>query len=185
MSDEVSLTSSAAMTVCADAIGLLFAFVMLRAGLHKLAAPRQGARRIDAWELLPAGAGRVLAPLLGGAEVAAGLLSALPAQHARAAPLLMCLLALYAGAIGLGLARGRRGIDCGCGGAGVVTPLSGWLLLRTLVLMLLAWLLQVAPPARALSPGGWIGVLALAAFAILVYLALELLLARDTLLTDD
>jgi hypothetical protein len=46
-----------------------------------------------------------------------------------------CLLALYGTAIGINLARGRDNIDCGCTGPALGQTLSGWLIMRNLVLV--------------------------------------------------
>ena len=48
------------------------------------------------------------------------------------------LLALYAGAITVNLARGRRHLDCGCTGPALRRPISGWLVARNLVLVAVA-----------------------------------------------
>src|SRR5262249_14927936 len=48
------------------------------------------------------------------------------------------LLGLYAAAIAVNLARGRRHLDCGCTGPALRRPISGWLVLRNLVLVAIA-----------------------------------------------
>src|SRR5262249_43406760 len=63
------------------------------------------------------------------------------------------LLGLYAGAIAINLARGRRDIDCGCAGPAARRPISGWLVARNLVLAGIA-LAGCAPLAPRLL--GWI-----------------------------
>ena len=54
------------------------------------------------------------------------------------------LLALYAAAIAVNLARGRRHLDCGCAGPALRRPISGWLVVRNLVLVAIA-LADLAP----------------------------------------
>jgi hypothetical protein len=44
------------------------------------------------------------------------------------------LLLLYAAAIALNLARGRRDIDCGCAGPASRRPIGGWMVARNLVI---------------------------------------------------
>ena len=73
---------------------------------------------------------------------AAGLLYA-PLRIAAATSLIGLLLA-FSFAIGINLARGRREIDCGCWGPGAQSGgLSGWLVVRNLVLAALAGFLLV------------------------------------------
>ena len=61
------------------------------------------------------------------------------------------LLALYAAAIGINLARGRTQIDCGCFGSRLGQGIGAWMVWRNglLALLALALLLPVSP--RALS----------------------------------
>ena len=49
---------------------------------------------------------------------------------------IMTLIGIYTTAIAVNLLRGRRSIDCGCGGE--PTPLSAWMLLRNVLLVALA-----------------------------------------------
>jgi hypothetical protein len=62
-------------------------------------------------------------------------------------------LMLYAGAIAVNLARGRRAIDCGCSGPASGQQLSEWLVLRNAMLAVLAVLAAQAATPRVLS--GW------------------------------
>lgn len=79
------------------------------------------------------------------------ILLLLPVAHLLAAWAAMSLLALYTGAIGVNLARGRRHIDCGCGGPSGSQPLGPWLLVRNGFLMAAAVAAAAAPGARALD----------------------------------
>jgi hypothetical protein len=111
--------------------------------LHGFAAAVAGYRLLPAKLARPAAAGFVGAE----AALAAGLwLAPAPAAYGAAA-----LLALYAAAIGVNLARGRRDIDCGCGGPLGRQALSETLVLRNLVLAgaALACALPLAPRALA------------------------------------
>ncbi len=123
---------------------------------------------ILAWRLLPARlAGRVADTLPWiEAALAAGLFAGLPVAAIGAA----LLLAAYGIGIGINLVRGRRVIDCGCGGP--PQPLSGWHLVRNagLVGMALATLLPVAARAPswidAVTVAGGTGAAALLYYAI-------------------
>lgn len=160
------------------ALGLRTGLALLlgSAALAKLRDPGGFAAAVAGYRLLP---GALAGPAAAGfvaAEIAlaAGLwLARTPAAFGAAA-----LLALYAGAIGVNLARGRRDIDCGCGGPFGRQTLSPALVLRNLGMAgaALACALPVAPRALA-----WLDALtlvaALAAGAAL-YTAVNLLLAK-------
>ena len=88
------------------------------AAVHKLADWQRFRGALGNYRLLPdplvlAGAAAVVA-----LEVAACVLLLLPSLRAAGAVLAAALLALYASAIGVNLARGRTSIDCGCLGVG-------------------------------------------------------------------
>jgi hypothetical protein len=86
-------------------------------------------------------------------EIALTAALVLPAT-ARAASLVAAgLLIAYSFAIGINLARGRREIDCGCGGDSG-QPLGSGLLVRNAVLIVIATASSVPMPvgARVLSP---------------------------------
>jgi hypothetical protein len=97
----------------------------------------------------------VPAPLAG--ATAAGLLAA---ELAAAAALLApgaagalgaaALLVVYAAAIAVNLVRGRRWIDCGCGGPGGRRALHGSLVARNLVVAAALAATALAPGPRAL-----------------------------------
>lgn len=134
-----------ALTVRA-ALALLFA----AAAWHKVSDRTRFAASLDAYALLPA---RLVSPstwLLPALEcsLAIGLLYA--PTRAPTAIASMALLAVYAGAIAVNLARGRREIDCGCFASSARVPLSPWLIARNLVLIAAAALLLAPVRARAL-----------------------------------
>jgi hypothetical protein len=115
----------------------------------------------------------------------AGFAFALPLAEAAAALLLLLgngalalgLFAMFAAAIGTNLARGRRDIDCGCGGPALLT-LSPALLVRNLVLLALAVLALV--PAS-----GWTESAIAAGQALVIlpfYFAANQLLANQAVL---
>jgi len=88
------------------------------------------------------------------------------------------LLCLYGLAIATNLLRGRRDIDCGCTGPAVRQSLSGWLVLRNVVLATIAIIGAGVPIERALNFSDYalIG-LALGA-AIAIYAAANQLMAN-------
>lgn len=122
------------------------ALVWLRAAFHKWRDLRAFRQAVAGYDLLPGAAVPVVAAAFAAAEV--GLAGALlwPSAAATAALASAGLLALYAGAIAINLARGRRDVDCGCAGPGASRPLGGGLLVRNAVLAFAA-LLAAAPLA--------------------------------------
>ena len=84
-------------------------------------------------------------------EIAACVLLLLPTLREAGAVLAAGLLALYAIAIGVNLARGRTSIDCGCLGVGRRAPISRWMVGRNLVLAAVVLLAALPRGARELA----------------------------------
>lgn len=128
------------------ALALLFA----SAAWHKLRDPSYFRAALGGYALLPAS---LLAPVaralpVAEAVAAAALLLGLPGGAALACG----LLGAYTGAIAFNLGRGRRDIDCGCGGpAAARQVLSGWLVARNAVLLVAAIALLLPPASRTLG----------------------------------
>ena len=119
---------------------LLVAAVMGGAALHKLRDGAAFRETVRDYRLLPdalAATGAVLVVL---AEIAAVGLLLVPVTRSVGAILAGALLVLYAGAIGINLARGRTEIDCGCTWSGSGQTISAWLLLRNAALLPFAYL---------------------------------------------
>jgi hypothetical protein len=123
------------------ALGLLFA----SAALHKLRDPRRFTATLAEYRLLPA---RLAPGAAVGVMVAeCGIVVALvvwPAWGAAAGAALLCL---YGSAIGVNLARGRRHIDCGCGGPAARRDISGWLAARNALAAAVALAAALLPVA--------------------------------------
>mgnify|MGYP001818009310 FL=1 len=91
------------------------------------------------------------------------------------------LLAIYAGAIGVNLARGRVHFDCGCGFGGQDDSeqyLSGGLIVRNLALIGAALLALVPAAERQLGPGDWLALLGSLIAGTLLFSAANQLLAN-------
>ena len=84
------------------------------------------------------------------------------------------LLTVYTLAIAINLARGRRSIDCGCGGPGVERPLSGGLLARNTGMIALLLLAAAPMASRAWLWVDALSVVAGAGALTLLYHAAEL-----------
>lgn len=126
------------------------ALVFARALVGKLRAPGEFVSAVRGYALVPPSLAVGVAAflLLAEAALVPGLLIA---ASGRAAALgAGALLFVYAGAVGINLARGRRDIDCGCAGPARRQPLHEWLLARNLLYSVLAWGAAAAPAARSL-----------------------------------
>jgi hypothetical protein len=163
------------------AIGALlagaFALLFASAALHKYLHPAHFAAVFAAYRILPPALTPV-ARLVWILEVtiSAGLL--VRGARAGAAAAGICLLLLYALAIGINLARGRRDLDCGCAGPNERRPIAPWMVTRNLLLalglatLLLPWGTRVMTAADALTVGTGTAV------AALLYMSLDTLLMR-------
>ncbi|MCC6763663.1 MAG: methylamine utilization protein MauE [Deltaproteobacteria bacterium] len=130
-----------------------FALLFAGAAWHKLRDRSGFAAVLAGYRVLPE---RVV-PAAGAALAALELATAgawlVPGAARGAALATVALLAVYALAIGVNLARGRRAIDCGCGVGGAAQPIGEGLVARN-VLLAAAALATLRPTApRAL---GWL-----------------------------
>jgi hypothetical protein len=123
------------------ALGLLFAV----AAAHKLRDPRRFAATLAEYRVLPAGLAGAASALLVALELA--VVAALVVDRRLGLAGAAALLGLYAGAMATNLARGRRHIDCGCAGPAARRPISGWLVVRNVMLacVALAGLAPIGP----------------------------------------
>ena len=131
-------------------IRFALAFLFAAAAWHKVSDRVRFGAVVRAYDLLPSGrvasAARLL-PLLE-ASIAIGLLY--PPSQEAAAIAAMPLLVLYTTAISVNLARGRREIDCGCFAVSARVPLSSWLVLRNVILIVTACALLMPVRTRTL-----------------------------------
>ena len=95
---------------------IALALLFLTAAGQKLRAPAAFREALAGYGLLPAAAAAPAAALVVAAELSAGGLLLWPAWRAAGPLAALLLLGVYGAAIAAGLARGRRGIACGCGG---------------------------------------------------------------------
>jgi hypothetical protein len=132
------------------ACGVL-ALVLLRAAWHKGRDARSFRIALDDYALLPSGWIPKVAPGLVVVEVSVAASLLVPVTAGVGAVAAAFLLAGYSAAVGVNLLRGRRFIDCGCGGA-AGRPVDESLLLRNAVLVLVAF--AAAAPVSARPLGG-------------------------------
>jgi Methylamine utilisation protein MauE len=157
----------------AGAFTLLFA----SAALHKLLHQAAFSAAFRAYDVVPPALARLsgLVPLLE-LTVAAALLASGSRVGGAAAG--AALLVVYASAIAINLARGRRDLSCGCGGPNDRRPIAAWMVWRNLLLAgllgvtLLPWVPRPLDAADALTIGAGTAVTAL------LYMSLDGLLGR-------
>lgn len=170
------------MNVFADPLIALagrFALIVLfgLSVLHKASAFRVYEQTVADYRLLPDRLSGVAAALMLVVEVTVvvALLSLAPGwPYAMAAALLI----VYALAIGINLARGRRQIDCGCGGPPGQT-ISGVLVFRNLLLAAIAVFFATGTAVRSLSFADILVAMAAALIAALLYSAGNQLLVNQ------
>lgn len=132
----------------AIAVALLFA----SAGIQKLRAVEHFTGILVAYRLLPRALASPVAWLIPCLELAASalLLGACGRYPAAVVPA-MSLLILYAWGLSVNLARGRRGLDCGCGTAQSRRPIAPWMVWRNLILAVALGISALPWSPRALS----------------------------------
>jgi uncharacterized membrane protein YphA (DoxX/SURF4 family) len=164
------------------------ALLLLAAAWHKLRDLGRFQSALAGYGLLPPPAVRAVGRVLPAVEAATALALCVPALGAAPALAAAGLLVAYAVAIAAGLARGRRGIDCGCGGLVGDQRLRPALLARNALLVALALAAALPAGPRALvwmdAPTLAGGVAALA----LLLAAADLALAHGSVLrglTED
>lgn len=135
--------------VFAVVLRVFLALVLLVAALHKLREPGRFVAVLDAYHLLPRAIVPAVAHAVPVGEVVVGLL--LLAGSAAGATGATALFGVYGLAIGINLARGRRDLDCGCGGHGARQPIAPWMLARNAVLLACAAALLGPERSRALT----------------------------------
>ena len=160
------------------ALTLLFVW----AASHKLRDREAFRTALAAYELVPQRWLGSTSALLAGAEFSLAVGLCIPGVAVAAACVAAGLLALYAGAIGINLLRGRSDIDCGCAGAAIHQPLSVGLIVRNGVLVAAALASALPAAARGLTWIDCITVAAAIATLALLYAAVDGLLANAPLI---
>ena len=157
--------------VLADAASWALAGVFAVAAAHKIRNHLAFRGILDQYRIMPGPLVPLAAPLVVALECAVCLMLIVPPWRWLGGPLAAGLLLLYGAAIAINLyGRGRTAMDCGCGGD--ATPLSGWLLLRNGLLLLLACLPWLATPSAVPASGA--GVVVAASMTVLLWLSYAL-----------
>jgi hypothetical protein len=153
------------------------ALLWLSVSFHKLRDLGAFERALEGHALLPRAAVATLARALPCLELLVGLGCLVPRTSSFALLAGAMLLTLYTGAVVLNLARGRRRVDCGCGGPGGPQELSEGLALRNLALVGVLLVAALPVSGRALH---WIDAFTVAAgvgWLALIYAGVDVALA--------
>jgi uncharacterized membrane protein YphA (DoxX/SURF4 family) len=150
---------------------LLLTFVFASAALPKLADLPTFAAVVHNYRILPRLLVKPFAYVLPAVEVAVAVLLLLPATRPVGAAAASLLLGIFAVAISLNIRRGRTEIDCGCFNSSLRQPISGWIVLRNVMLVLVAAVCLPAVGTRAF--GGFDACVALLASSALAALYLS------------
>ena len=150
--------------VAASAVAGCVALILFSAAWHKFSELDIFAGALDAYQLLPSVAVMPIARLLPCVEVAIALLVLVPATRHFGLVAFAGLIAIYAVAIAVNLARGRHQVDCGCGGD--VHLLSWGLVLRNALLAGIA--LAMSGPSVA-RPYEWLDAVTLIVGVLALY----------------
>jgi hypothetical protein len=155
--------------VAAGAIVGALALILFAAASHKLSQADEFAGALQAYALLPASLVPAATRTLPALEIGIGIAMLVPFARTPGLLAAAALLLVYASAMAINLLRGRREIDCGCGGE--AHPLSWALVLRNAILAGAG--LAVAGPAKARDFDWLDGVILL--IGVLAFYALYLL----------
>lgn len=125
--------------VIARACGAAVALILMIGAIDKLRDRELFEAIVENYRVLPPGpASRWFAALLPVAEIATAGMLLWPSMRGTGALAAVALLSMFSLAIALSLLRGRRDVDCGCGGASGRQTLAWWLIVRNAALALLA-----------------------------------------------
>jgi len=149
--------------------------LLVVAALGKLADLAKFSAAIQGYRLVPPGLAGLASLALPCLELAAAGCLLIPSLRTAGAWLAAGLLASYAAAMAINLARGRSNLDCGCFGPARRERIASWMVVRNLVLAALALALTVPPPSRALEALDWLTISAGTFATVCLYLAIETL----------
>tara|TARA_R110000868_G_scaffold56546_8_gene175041 strand:- start:20006 stop:20536 length:531 start_codon:yes stop_codon:yes gene_type:complete len=125
------------------------ALILVLAALHKLRDRATFEGQLGGYDLLPASLVHPASRAIPLSELAVALFLLARSEHASLCGVI--LFVAYGAAIAINLLRGRREIDCGCGGADGLQQLHPALVIRNLVLALGAAAISWPLDARALN----------------------------------
>ena len=163
---------------------LILSYVFVLAGLHKCRAPAEFATTLANYRILPEGLNRQAVYLIPVIEIMTGVALLIPATAQLASFSAGGLLCIYIAAIGINLLRGRRTIDCGCGGPAQKQTISEWMIVRNVLLLFLSIIVGSQSLPRPLLWFDWLIVILATAMGCLFYNIINQLLVNKDLLNS-
>ena len=162
--------------VASSLLALGGAGLFVWAAVHKLRAREAFAATLAEYRLLPQPLVGFGAAGLGMLELATAACLLWPALRPVGGTLGAALLAIYALAIAINLARGRRDLDCGCG----LQPrvIGGWMVARNLIVAALLTLLLLPQSTRTLGAADFATITGALVVGALLYASVEQLFGR-------
>jgi hypothetical protein len=159
-------------------IALGFSLLLSLSALHKFRTRPAFAASVAGYAILPLRSVAAVSVVIPVVELGLAFGLLWPAFQATALIGTAGLLALYAGALAFNLARGRRDIDCGCGGPMGARRIGVRLVVRNLFLVALSLVAAAPASTRVLSLMDLVTVVAVCAFSAVLYASLETLAAN-------
>lgn len=146
------------------------------AAAHKLRTREAFAATLAEHRLVPQRLVAFTALVLAVVELATAAMLLWPDTRSLGGVVGAVLLVIYASAITINLARGRKDLDCGCG----LRPraIGGWMVARNLIVAVLLGLLWLPLSDRALGAADFATIVATLLIGALLYASIELLLGR-------
>ncbi|MCL1478388.1 MULTISPECIES: MauE/DoxX family redox-associated membrane protein [unclassified Marinobacter] len=168
--------------VISTSAALALSVIFASAANHKIRHPNWFRRQVREYELIPGFMVPTAALALPVTElaVAAGLLWSTSRPYAGV--LAFLLISLYALAIAINLARGRKDIDCGCSGPAMRQPLQPALLVRNGLLAVIALGALLPMLDRPLGLLDNFVIIAAGTVLVLLYTTTDLWIANRSLL---
>jgi uncharacterized membrane protein YphA (DoxX/SURF4 family) len=161
---------------------LILSYIFVVAGVHKFRDLVEFRSTLENYQVLPMFLLSLFVYLVPILELLTGFALLVPVTSEFAAVSAGVLLFMYLFAIGINLVKGRRAIDCGCGGTGQKQNISEWLLLRNGVLMFFAYCVTASVQGRALIWLDWVVAILATVIACLFYNIVNQLLVNKDLL---
>jgi len=161
---------------------LILSYVFVVASFHKWQSISEFKRTLSDYQVVPDRLVSIFIYAIPVIELITGIALLIPISSGLAAISASALLCIYIFAIGINLLKGRRTIDCGCGGTEQKQNISEWLLLRNGLLLFLAYCITASVQARELFWFDWAVVFLAAVVGCLFYNIINQLLVNKDLL---
>ena len=161
---------------------LILSYVFVVASVHKWQNLDGFKSTIVNYQILPEGMSGAFVFSIPAVELICGIALLNPYSASLGALVAAILLLMYIIAIAINLLRGRRTIDCGCGGTEQKQAISEWLIFRNGILLFFAYAVITNVQTRELGWLDWIVVLLATATGCLFYNIVNQLLVNKDLL---